>query len=142
MTCVQYYIQLSISSLQLRSSMNKLFFILASLLSFLGVALGAFAAHLLKERLSPEMFNIFEVGVRYHMYHALGLFVVAWAATQLTNVEPAGWLFVAGIILFSGSLYLLSITGIRWLGAITPLGGLCFLAGWLYLGWKGYLSFQ
>ncbi|MBI3189277.1 MAG: DUF423 domain-containing protein [Ignavibacteriales bacterium] len=122
--------------------MNKLFFVLASLFSFFGVALGAFAAHMLKQKLSPDMFNIFEVGVRYHMYHALGLFIVAWAASHISNAHVAGWLFVAGIFLFSGSLYLLSITGIKWLGAITPFGGLCFLAGWLYLAWKGYQSFQ
>ena len=118
--------------------MDKLFFILASLFSFFGVALGAFAAHMLKQKLSPDMFNIFEVGVRYHMYHALGLFVVAWAASHISNAQVAGWLFVAGIFLFSGSLYLLSITGIKWLGAVTPFGGLCFLAGWLYLAWKAY----
>lgn len=112
--------------------------IVGSLLGFLGVALGAFAAHLLKEKLAPDLFVVFEVGVRYHMYHALALFAVAWAATQFpdANLEVSGWLFVAGIVLFSGSLYIMSITGVRWLGAITPLGGVCFLAGWGWLVWK------
>jgi uncharacterized membrane protein YgdD (TMEM256/DUF423 family) len=100
------------------------------------VAIGAFGAHALKTRLTPEMLAIFEVGVRYQVYHALGLFVVAWMAQAAVGtrdqalVNAAGWLFVAGIALFSGSLYALSLSGVRWLGAITPLGGLCFLAGW------------
>ena len=116
---------------------GKLFFVLASLSAFLAVALGAFAAHVLKQRLSAEMFSVFEVGVRYHLFHALSLFVVAWAAAQYPNANTslAGWLFVAGTILFSGSLYALSISEIRWLGAITPFGGICFLAGWLWLAW-------
>jgi uncharacterized membrane protein YgdD (TMEM256/DUF423 family) len=97
-----------------------------SALMFLAVALGAFAAHGLKARLSPEMLTIFETGVRYQVYHALGLF--ALAATRGPN--KAGWCFVAGIALFSGSLYLLALTGIRKLGMITPIGGLFFLAGW------------
>jgi uncharacterized membrane protein YgdD (TMEM256/DUF423 family) len=86
------------------------------------------------------MLATFETGVRYHMFHALGLFAVAWAATRWPGggVIAAGWLFVAGTLIFSGSLYLLSITGARWLGAITPLGGLCFLAGWLLLGWRTF----
>ena len=88
------------------------------------------------------MFSIFEVGVRYHVYHVFALFVVAWAMTYFTtaNLVPAGWLFVAGTVIFSGSLYVLSITEIRWLGAITPIGGLCFLAGWLWLAWSVWKS--
>jgi len=118
------------------------FFILGSLSAFLAVALGAFAAHALRQRLSAELFNIFEVGVRYHMYHALGLFVVAWAITQFpeANLTISGWLFVGGTILFSGSLYALSLTDMRWLGAIAPLGGLCFLAGWFVLAWNVWRS--
>jgi uncharacterized membrane protein YgdD (TMEM256/DUF423 family) len=117
--------------------MARIFFIIASCSAFLAVALGAFAAHLLKDKLTPEFFGIFEVGVRYHFYHALGLFVVAWAISQFVtpNFIPAGWLFIIGSILFSGSLYVLSLTGIRWIGVITPVGGLCFLAGWLWMGW-------
>ncbi|MBI3965622.1 MAG: DUF423 domain-containing protein, partial [Chloroflexi bacterium] len=92
-------------------------------------------AHGLRGRLSPDMLNTFEVGVRYQMYHALALLAVAWATTRFPSglTVWAGWLFVAGTLIFSGSLYLLSLTGIRWLGAITPIGGVAFLAGWLCL---------
>jgi uncharacterized membrane protein YgdD (TMEM256/DUF423 family) len=104
---------------------------------FLGVALGAFAAHGLKPALSPDMLAVFETGVRYQMYHAFALFAAGWgwARWQAVAFVRAGGLFVAGIVIFSGSLYLLAFTGARWLGAITPLGGLAFLAGWLCLGW-------
>jgi uncharacterized membrane protein YgdD (TMEM256/DUF423 family) len=117
--------------------MVKTFVLLGSTCAFLAVALGAFAAHALKERLSPDLFNVFEVGVRYHLYHALALFVVAWLAYQFPGANPAaaGWLFLAGIILFSGSLYAMSLTGARWLGMITPIGGLCFLGGWGWIAW-------
>lgn len=121
----------------------KTLFIAGSLSAFLAVALGAFAAHALKQKLSEEMFNIFEVGVRYHMYHALGLLIVGLAATRFSeaNMAPVGWLFIAGTMLFSGSLYALSLSGMKWLGAITPFGGLCFLAGWLLLALKTWKSF-
>jgi uncharacterized membrane protein YgdD (TMEM256/DUF423 family) len=84
------------------------------------------------------MLDIFEIGVRYQMYHALGLIAVAWATSRWpeNNLNSAGWAFIIGIIIFSGSLYLLSITGIRWFGAITPIGGLAFLAGWAILIWS------
>ena len=110
-------------------------FATGALLCGLGVAVGAFGAHGLRERLAPEMLATFETGVRYHFIHALGLFAVAWAATRWPGalVGAAGWLFVAGIVIFSGSLYLLSISGIRWLGAITPIGGVCMIAGWVLL---------
>ena len=110
-------------------------FATGAVLCGLGVALGAFGAHGLRERLTPEMLAIFETGVRYHFIHALGLFAVAWASTRWPDalVGAAGWLFVAGIVIFSGSLYLLSISGIRWLGAITPIGGVCMIAGWALL---------
>jgi len=112
--------------------MDRLFFALGALSAFIGVAMGAFAAHGLKGRLSPEMLSTFEVGARYQMYHALALIVVAWAQTRWggTLTTASGWLFVSGTILFSGSLYVLSISGVKWLGAITPFGGLAFLAGW------------
>lgn len=102
---------------------------------FLAVALGAFGAHGLRQRLTPEMLAIFETGVRYHVYHALGLFAVAWVAERNPTglVNAAGWALTAGIVVFSGSLYILSLTGTRWLGAITPIGGVAFLAGWLLL---------
>lgn len=115
--------------------MERLFFTLGSVSAFVAVALGAFAAHGLKARLTPELLAIFEVAVRYQMYHALALLGAAWAYGRWpgTLVTAAGWLFVAGTLLFSGSLYLLALTGTRWLGAITPLGGLAFLAGWIGL---------
>ena len=99
------------------------------------MALGAFAAHGLKSTLQADMFAVFETGVRYQMYHSFALFAAAWgfARWQARAFALAGWLFVAGIVVFSGSLYLLALTGARWLGAVTPLGGLAFLAGWLCL---------
>ena len=102
---------------------------------WLGVLLGAFGAHALRERLTPDMLVVYETGVRYHLTHALGLLAVAWAASHWPNAwtASAGWLFVAGIAIFSGSLYLLAVTGVRWLGAITPIGGLCLIAGWVAL---------
>jgi uncharacterized membrane protein YgdD (TMEM256/DUF423 family) len=108
---------------------------LASAFMFLAVALGAFGAHALRGRLSPDMLAVFETGVRYHVYHALALFAVAWLSERQPGglVQGAGVSFVLGIVVFSGSLYLLSATGTRWLGAITPIGGLAFMAGWLLL---------
>jgi len=120
--------------------MDRLFFALGGVSGFAGVALGAFAAHGLKGRLAPEMLAVFELGVRYQMYHALALFAVAWACTRWPGVwaEASGWLFVAGIAIFSGSLYALAATGARWLGAVTPFGGLAFLAGWACLAWAAW----
>ena len=102
---------------------------------FLAVALGAFGAHALRQRLSPEMLAVFEVGVRYHVYHALALFAVAWVSDRNPGglAQASGWAFALGIVVFSGSLYLLTLTGMRWLGAITPIGGIAFLAGWVLL---------
>ena len=102
-------------------------------LALLGVALGAFGAHALRASLSPSDIAIFETAVRYQMYHAVALFGVAWLATKLVDplMDWAGWLLVAGTVVFSGSLYLLVLTGTRWLGAITPVGGLMLVAGWL-----------
>ena len=118
--------------------MDRFFFAAGSLLAFLAVALGAFAAHALKLRLSPDMMNIFETGVRYHMYHSLGLLAVAWATSRWPegSAPLAGWSFLFGIVVFSGSLYVLSLTGIRWFGAITPIGGVAFLIGWAILVWS------
>jgi uncharacterized membrane protein YgdD (TMEM256/DUF423 family) len=120
--------------------MDRFFFATGSLLAFLAVALGAFAAHGLKTRLSPDMLEIFDVGVRYHMYHALALLAVAWASSHWPDgsTRAAGWAFIVGIVIFSGSLYLLSVTGTRWLGAITPIGGMAFLIGWLLLVWTAW----
>ncbi len=114
---------------------SKVFLIFGSIFGFLGVALGAFAAHALKTKLSQELFNIFEVGVRYHMYHALALIAVAWAVRQYPHscVVFSGWLFLLGMIIFSGSLYILALSGVKVWGAVTPVGGLLLLAGWLSL---------
>ena len=115
--------------------MERLFLVLGAASAALAVAAGAFGAHGLRARLAPEMLAVFETGARYHMYHALGLIAVAWAASRWpgSGAVAAGWCFVVGTILFSGSLYVLSTTGLRWLGAITPFGGLAFIAGWILL---------
>lgn len=122
--------------------MDRLFFCIGAFSGFLGVLLGAFGAHLLKQRLDPEMLGVFEVGVRYQMYHAFALIVLAWVLPQWAGPAGmmAGWFFIAGTVIFSGSLYLLSITGVRWLGAITPVGGLAFLVGWICLIWFAWRS--
>jgi len=103
----------------------------------MGVAAGAFGAHALRGRLTPDLLNVFETGVRYQLIHALALLSVAWATTRWPGqaVNAAGWLFLLGTVLFSGSLYALSVSGVRALGAITPLGGVAFIAGWLALAW-------
>ena len=100
-----------------------------------GVALGAFGAHGLRDRLAPDLLAIYETGVRYHLVHGLALFLVAWLVgeDQTRASRLAGVLFVIGLLLFSGSLYMLALTGVRGLGAITPLGGLAWLAAWTLL---------
>ena len=103
----------------------------AAINAFVAVAAGAFGAHGLRQRLDARALEVFEIGVRYQMFHALGMVVAAWlAARGLALAATAGWVMQAGIVVFSGSLYLLSLSGVRWLGAITPLGGLGFLVGW------------
>jgi len=118
-------------------SPERIFAALGAVSGLLGVAAGAFGAHALRQRLSPDLLAVFETGVRYQVYHALALFAVAWAATRWPGSQTtwAGWLFIAGTVIFSGSLYALAISGTRWLGAITPVGGVCLLAGWLSLAW-------
>jgi len=108
-----------------------------ALMAALGVGLGAFGAHALKARLVPEALAVFEVGVKYHMYHALGLIGIGLVATRIeaTGIKVAGSAFLIGILLFSGSLYALALTGQRSLGMITPLGGVAFITGWLALAW-------
>jgi uncharacterized membrane protein YgdD (TMEM256/DUF423 family) len=123
--------------------MERFFFILGSVFGGLSVALGAFGAHALEDRLTSDALSTYETAVRYQMFHALALLAVAYAVTRWPDANLpliAGWLFVAGIVLFSGSLYLLSFTDVRWLGAIAPLGGAAFIAGWLFLAllaWRG-----
>jgi uncharacterized membrane protein YgdD (TMEM256/DUF423 family) len=121
--------------------MHRTFLLIGSVLGFLGVALGAFAAHGLRSRLSPEMLQVFETGVRYQMYHALAVLIVAVAIGQVGAVRllgVAGWLFVGGVVLFSGSLYVLALTGVAVAGVVTPIGGLLFLAGWVCLAIGAY----
>lgn len=120
--------------------MDRTFFILGALLAGLGVTAGAFGAHTLRGRLTPELLTVFETGVRYHLIHALALLAAAWAATRWpgTAIRAAGWLFLVGTLLFSGSLYGLSLGGMRALGAVTPLGGAAFIAGWLALAWGAW----
>ena len=115
--------------------MDRTFFGLGAVSALVAVAAGAFGAHGLRARLTPEYLAVFETAARYQMYHALGLLAVAWAVTRWPGSLAgwAGWLFVVGTVLFSGSLYTLALTGARWLGAITPLGGVAFLAGWVCL---------
>ncbi len=115
---------------------ERVFAVLGAASAFLAVAAGAFGAHSLKARLTAEALVTFETAARYQMYHALALLAAAWAVTKWPGglASSAGWLFVLGTVLFSGSLYALALGGARWLGAITPLGGVAFLAGWLCLG--------
>jgi len=119
-------------------STGKIWFGLGALSAGLAVALGAFGAHGLKSVVSAEMLAVFETATRYQMYHALALLAVGWGSTTWESRKPrafrlAGWCFAGGTVLFSGSLYALSTTGILWFGAITPFGGLLFLCGWLSL---------
>jgi uncharacterized membrane protein YgdD (TMEM256/DUF423 family) len=115
--------------------MSRWFAVMGSLSAFLAVAAGAFGAHALKSRLSAELLTIFETAARYQMYHALALLAVAWMCTRWPDraTLAGGWCFLAGTVIFCGSLYALALTGVRALGAITPLGGALFLAGWLLL---------
>ncbi|MDH4042735.1 MAG: DUF423 domain-containing protein [Gammaproteobacteria bacterium] len=113
--------------------MAKLFITLASFSGMLAVMLGAFGAHALKSRLDEHALSVFQTAVQYHFYHSLALLAVGVIALNQPHtalLRSSGWLFMLGIVVFSGSLYLLSMSGLRWLGAVTPLGGLAFIAGW------------
>ena len=116
-------------------NMDRVFFGLGAVSGMIAVAAGAFGAHALRARISAEDIAIFETGARYQIYHALALLAVAWAVSRWPGALPvyAGWLFVLGSVVFSGSLYILALTGARWWGAVTPIGGMAFLAGWLCL---------
>jgi len=123
--------------------MDRTFFIIGSILGGLAVATGAFGAHGLKNIVSPELLDTWDKAVRYQMYHALALLALAWAVThwpaQIKVLTLGGWFFLAGVVLFSGSLYILVLSGIKWLGAITPFGGVAMVAGWVCLllaAWK------
>lgn len=116
--------------------MAKLFITLASLSGMLAVMFGAFGAHALKNRLDEYARGVFETAVQYQFYHSLALLAVGLLALHhppTVLLKSSGWLFLTGILIFSGSLYVLSLTGVRWLGAVTPLGGLAFIAGWACL---------
>ena len=125
--------------------MDRAFLALGAASAFLAVAAGAFGAHGLRDRISVDALGIFQTGTQYHVYHALALLAVGLLLGKVASggvpwLVAAGWLFAVGTVLFSGSLYLLALTDVRWLGAITPLGGLAFLAGWVALGvgaWRG-----
>jgi len=116
--------------------MERLFFSIASLLGGVAVALGAFGAHAMRGKVAENLLANYETGVRYHFYHALALFAVViaiqrWPTSSLPTI--AGWLFIIGIAIFSGSLYVMAFTGLRWLGAITPIGGVALIGGWICL---------
>lgn len=116
--------------------MTRIFLVIASVLGGISVVLGAFAAHALKDSLSDRALAIWETGTTYQMYHALALILIALLISRFPNSTPlivAGFAFIVGILIFSGSLYALSLSGIKWLGAITPLGGVAFIIGWLCL---------
>lgn len=124
-------------------SMSRIFLTLGAVNAFLCVALGAFGAHGLKQRLSVEMLAVYQTGVQYHFYHALGLVGVGLMLLHYPASKPmrlSGWLMLAGIVLFSVSLYALSLTGIRGLGAITPLGGVAFLSAWAMLAYGAWTA--
>jgi len=122
--------------------MERMFFIAGAILALVAVAAGAFGAHSLAARIPADRLDTFEIAVRYQMYHALGLFVVAWAAQRWPggSAPLAGWLFLAGILIFGGTLYGIALGGPRWLGAITPIGGASFIAGWAVLAVTAFRS--
>jgi uncharacterized membrane protein YgdD (TMEM256/DUF423 family) len=118
---------------------------LGAIAAFLGVGLGAFGAHSVRDHITPEMLAVYQTGVQYHLLHALALLFVGLFSGQTTEkakglVRGAGTLFITGIVLFSGSLYALALTGIRKLGIITPLGGVCFLTGWALLAAAAHIA--
>ncbi len=118
--------------------MERRIFAAGSIVAGLGVGLGAFGTHGLKTAVDAEMLAVFETGVRYQMYHGLGLLSLAWAINRWPErrLVPAAWLLLAGTVVFSGSLYLLVLSGARWFGAITPFGGVALIAGWALVSWK------
>jgi len=122
----------------------RLFVISASISGALAVLLGAFGAHALKNMISAEMLEVYKTGVQYHFYHTFALLFVGLIGyfQQSKTLKWSGWLFSAGIFLFSGSLYLLAVTGLKIIGIITPFGGLCFVAGWVCLGLHASKNFK
>lgn len=121
-------------------AVDKIFTAAGAVSAFIAVAAGAFGAHALRSRLSPELLVTFETGARYQMYHALAILLVAWASSRWPGgaLQFAGWSFAVGTVLFCGSLYILALTGLRWVGAVTPIGGAAFLLGWLSFAWGAW----
>lgn len=121
-----------------------LFMVIGSVCAMLSVAAGAFGAHALKAILEPNRLAVYETAAKYQMYHAFGLMIVAWQIRETSDhrLTRAGWLFCSGIVLFSGSLYVVATTGLTWAGAMTPLGGVAFLGGWAILAWTGWRRFK
>lgn len=113
--------------------MERIFIAIAGILGATGVAAGAFGAHALRERLDPDLLRVWNTAAEYHLLHAVALLGVAWLAQRSpgTATSVAGWALIVGVVLFSGSLYTMALSGVRWLGAITPLGGLAFIIGWV-----------
>ena len=118
--------------------LKMIFLSLGAIFALISVGAGAFGAHALKTTLPADRLDIFDTAAKYQMYHALALCVVGWAEQHFArgSFGVSGWMFVAGIVLFSGSLYILSLSGVRWWGAVTPLGGVAFLIGWATLAWQ------
>jgi uncharacterized membrane protein YgdD (TMEM256/DUF423 family) len=123
---------------------DRLFFTIGSVLAGAAVAAGAFGAHALKGRIEPELLAAFSTGARYQMFHALALLALAWAVTRWPDagLPLGGWLLTAGTVVFSGSLYLMALSSVRLFGAITPIGGVLLLAGWLIVAWRTARSTQ
>ena len=123
--------------------MAKTFLLIAAISGLLAVLIGAFGAHGLKHRVTEDLLVVYQTGVQYHFYHTIALLVVGLLLLQFpqaSGLVVSGWLFLAGIVIFSGSLYLMTLSGLRWLGAITPIGGLAFIAGWLAMAVAVYRS--
>ena len=117
----------------------KSFIVIGVIAMALGIVLGAFGAHGLKARLEPSLLAAYQTGVEYHLYHGLGLILVGVLGFHFpgaAGLQWGGWLLLAGMLLFSGSLYLMAISGVRWLGAITPFGGMAFIVGWCWIAWS------
>ncbi|MFT5691338.1 MAG: uncharacterized membrane protein YgdD (TMEM256/DUF423 family) [Oceanicoccus sp.] len=127
----------------MREFVAKTFLMIAAICGIFAVIIGAFGAHGLKHRLTVELMGVYQTAVQYHFYHSLALLAVGMLLLQYPNASAfqwSGWLMFAGLIIFSGSLYVLALTGIKWMGAITPIGGVAFIAGWLALAIGVYLN--
>jgi len=138
LSCHKSVLEICSEDRMISRSLAQHFLVLGTVFAGSAVAAGAFGAHALKEILDAHSLQVFDTATRYQMYHAFGLCIVSWAIDRYPEqrLEQTGWLFTLGILLFSGSLYVVALAGIRWMGAVTPIGGLAFLAGWVLLGWR------